>query len=109
MTLARRLTESISIVPLFAVIGCSGATWVEVAATPHTEATVEAPVKAKKAPQSAPTTAPTSLVKPTVIPSPTLRPKARGQKAVPAPTLQPMVRGQKDPSIEVTVYNPAKA
>ena len=109
MNLARRLTESISVVLLFTVIGCSGATSVEVAATPHAKATVEAQAKVKKAPQSAPTTAPTALVKSTTVPSPTLRPKARGQKAGPTPTLRPMVRGQKDSSIEVTVYNPAKA
>jgi len=42
-------------------------------------------------------------------PSPNLQPKARGRKAVPTPTLRPMVRGQQDSSIEVTVYNPARA
>ena len=118
MKLARPLTELIGIVLLVAVIGCSSATSVEITATPHAEATIEAKLKVEKAPQSAakpstaaPTAAPTALAKSTAVPSPTLRPKARGRKPVPVPTptLRPMVRGQKDSSIEVTVYNRAKA
>ena len=116
MKLARLLTELIGIVLLVAVIGCSSATSVEVTATPHAEATIE--VKVEKAPQSAAkpstaalTTTSTALAESTTLPSPTLRPKAHGRKAVPVPTptLRPMVRGQKDSSIEVTVYNRAKA